>query len=260
MPAFTAHHYFGQEVAKRLPAGIAALIARHAPAFDLGLQGPDLLFYYKPYRTNDVLVRGELLHRVQADETIGRAARAVRKSGEGRALCYPLGFACHFVLDSGLHGDIAQTAPELPEHFRLETEMDRQIILTHYSQRPEAFKRHRLVRLSARDCGWPRLIYPDTNEKQLKKCVRGMAFYLGLLRAHGLKKRLLMAAESALRQPGFFSGMIVGDKNERYYAPAQELCRRLEDLVPAGADAVMHVYECVAEKAPLPETFHGNFE
>ena len=41
MPDTTAHHYFGLEVLKRLPPGIARFMRREKAAFDLGgCRGP----------------------------------------------------------------------------------------------------------------------------------------------------------------------------------------------------------------------------
>lgn len=49
MPSTYAHYRLGQEVLKNLPAKEKRLIEQHKELFDIGLHGPDILFYYKPY-------------------------------------------------------------------------------------------------------------------------------------------------------------------------------------------------------------------
>ena len=48
MPAAYAHYRFGQAVFSRLPAEKQKIIQAHRALYDLGLQGPDLLFHYRP--------------------------------------------------------------------------------------------------------------------------------------------------------------------------------------------------------------------
>ena len=52
MPAIYAHLRFGDEVAKTLPPIYTALIEKYPEAFALGTQGPDILFYHKPFKKN----------------------------------------------------------------------------------------------------------------------------------------------------------------------------------------------------------------
>ena len=62
MPAIYAHLRFGEEVAKLLPAPYKQLIQAYPEAFALGTQGPDVLFYHKPLKRNEIQARGPLIH------------------------------------------------------------------------------------------------------------------------------------------------------------------------------------------------------
>lgn len=54
MPAIYAHDTFGKLVSKQLPKEIQDIIKTYPSAFRIGLQGPDPLFYHRPYASNDV--------------------------------------------------------------------------------------------------------------------------------------------------------------------------------------------------------------
>ena len=51
MPSTYAHYRFGQEVLKELPNDIKKIIIENKELYDIGLHGPDLLFYYLPLKT-----------------------------------------------------------------------------------------------------------------------------------------------------------------------------------------------------------------
>ena len=52
MPSTYAHYRFGQEVLKELPNDIKKIIIENKELYDIGLHGPDLLFYYLPLKNN----------------------------------------------------------------------------------------------------------------------------------------------------------------------------------------------------------------
>ena len=48
MPSTYAHYRLGQKVLDNLTGGIKSTILNHKELYDIGLHGPDILFYYKP--------------------------------------------------------------------------------------------------------------------------------------------------------------------------------------------------------------------
>ena len=54
MPSTYAHYRFGQEVLKELPNDIKKIIIENKELYDIGLPGPDLLFYYLPLKNNEI--------------------------------------------------------------------------------------------------------------------------------------------------------------------------------------------------------------
>ena len=66
MPASYTHQCFGDDVLPRLSTMIQRIISSHKDYYDLGLQGPDLFFYYHPTRKTMVRDFGLSLHKENA--------------------------------------------------------------------------------------------------------------------------------------------------------------------------------------------------
>ena len=263
MPGLTAHYYFGQEVLQKLPQKIRAFIELNKPAFNLGLQGPDLLFYYKPFvPRNKISSIGVRIHNEPASLFFEDAIERIKKTRDDTALSYLMGFACHFVLDSSLHGDISHIAPEIRDHFLLEAEMDRQIIKKYYSDEPHTYKRYNLVKTNIKSSKSLKIIYPGLTVKQLGKCMKSFVFYMKLLYCKNDSKRtLLILTEKTIHMAGYFTSMMVRkEQSERFYEAAKELCARMEDILKDGVSAVLNIDSCTQGEAVLLELFNKNFE
>lgn len=104
MPAFYAHDRFGKKVAEKLPVSLKKTIKSHSRQYRIGLQGPDLFFFYQAYRPNRVSKYGNHLHEISALPFFEHAVKVVRKKGAAsREYAYLMGFVCHFILDSECH-------------------------------------------------------------------------------------------------------------------------------------------------------------
>ena len=62
MPSTYAHRRFGADVLAQLPESLQAKIAPYRELYDMGLHGPDLLFYYKALQSNPVSRLGNAMH------------------------------------------------------------------------------------------------------------------------------------------------------------------------------------------------------
>ena len=62
MPSVYAHYSFGSKVLDILPRETQKLINRHKNLYLIGLQGPDILFYYKPFGKNQINGYGGDMH------------------------------------------------------------------------------------------------------------------------------------------------------------------------------------------------------
>ena len=66
MPASYTHQCFGDDLLRYMNSDHKTLIKQYKNLFNLGLQGPDLLFYYHPLKKNRVQDIGIKMHQLPA--------------------------------------------------------------------------------------------------------------------------------------------------------------------------------------------------
>lgn len=138
MPAIFTHIQFGKEVLANLPISYQTLAEKHAQAFYLGTQGPDLLFYHKPLQkeNNPTRKKGWNLHAEAPEPFFLNAAKFLLQQTEnfdkqdGFSPCtaqaaYVMGFLCHFTLDSLCHPYIDEHSTNDLSHGKIESELDK---------------------------------------------------------------------------------------------------------------------------------------
>ena len=139
MPALYAHLRFGEEVAKLLPTPYKQLIQAYPEAFALGTQGPDVLFYHKPLKTNEIKARGTLLHTWSGEKFfLAQGAKLLANTPDGNAedilttngalAAYTCGFLCHFTLDTNCHPYIDAHSTQAVTHGKIESEFDKHVL------------------------------------------------------------------------------------------------------------------------------------
>ena len=155
MPAAYTHDSFGMEVLRILPREEKELILSEANLFHIGLQGPDLFFYYHPLKADPVSELGHAIHREpglaflkrmaaaegktlpddRKDPSAGAGDKARSVKAEDKALsaakrAFIYGNICHFVLDRECHGNIFHWQEVSGvTHAEIEGEMDRSLML-----------------------------------------------------------------------------------------------------------------------------------
>ena len=67
MPTTYAHYKFGKEVISALPRPLRSTVENHRELFDIGLHGPDILFYNRPYIHSKINRLGSAMHKERAD-------------------------------------------------------------------------------------------------------------------------------------------------------------------------------------------------
>ena len=140
MPAIAAHYLFGQEVYRKLiqknRQDIIALLRKHKLDYNLGLQGPDPLLYYKPtVKNNAVFQCSQRIHREPACLFFRNAAKHIQETKDIRAFVYAMGYVNHYVLDRESHGTVNELAQSITGHIKLETELDRELLLREILER-----------------------------------------------------------------------------------------------------------------------------
>lgn len=130
MPAIYAHLRFGQEAAKRLESPLSTVIGKYSEAFLLGTQGPDILFYYKPLKGNDIRRRGTAIHARAGGKVFEELYTLWQEQGgkDDALKAYLCGYLCHFTLDVLCHKYIDDNSSDAVSHGKIESEFDKCIL------------------------------------------------------------------------------------------------------------------------------------
>ncbi len=102
MPSSVVHYYFAGEVGKTVSEYAERLIGENRGAYNLGAQGPDVLFYLK-FKGEPTLL-GEHIHKAaEVFPMFEQSARYVREQDSDALAAFMLGQLCHYASDRVIH-------------------------------------------------------------------------------------------------------------------------------------------------------------
>ena len=245
MPSTYTHYRFGQEVIQKVPDDIQKIILKNKELYDIGLHGPDILFYYQPLKTNPINSIGYQMHEHQGKEFFDYTLKIIGEKPVDEDLAYLLGFICHFTLDATCHGYIDQKiAQSGVSHGEIEVEFDR-FLMIEDGLDPI---RHKLTNHIIPSIDHARIIAPFFNvtAQQVIKALKSMKFYNDLLIAPSKLKRNFIYA--LLRITGNYQemhGLIVNYE-------ANPLCKdSTEKLNQLYKQAIEKAVELISEYVHL---------
>ena len=264
MPSTYAHYVFGKKVLQSLPPDLSALARGHRQLYDIGLHGPDILFYYKALTVNRVNAVGFGQHEKPAAEFFGPAAALVRTmpvEDRGLSRAYLMGFLCHFALDSACHGYIEQKIHVSGvTHTEIEGEFDRSL-MAEQGLDPVRQDLTGHIRPTAEHSRVIAPFFPTVTPKEVEKSLRSMIFYNRLLVAPGFWKRSLV--KGALRLSGNYTemhGLLINSQPDPRCADSCVRLKKLMDRAEEQCLALMEGYlPCLKEERPLPEGLELTF-
>ena len=135
MPAHNAHYLFGRTVLEKLPTDIQKIINTNADSyasFIFGLQGPDILAFYRPIFPSILNKEGAIIHHSPGARFFDHAFKVAQSSPTPEKLSYLCGAMCHYVLDAICHPVInsyVRTAGM--SHSLVEREFDHYVLEQH---------------------------------------------------------------------------------------------------------------------------------
>ncbi len=263
MPGFYAHHRFGREVISCLRKDLRETAERHRRQFDIGLQGPDLFFFYKPYRKNRVVIYGHQLHKQSALPFFERGLSVIERCGvSGKEYAYLLGFICHFILDSQCHGYVNAMVLETGvEHLEIEEEFEK-YLLREDGENPVAFSVADLVPRDGETAAAIAPFYEGISEKIAADSLADLQKVKKLLTAPGAFKQGTI--NGAMRLSGHYR-QLKGLMNQRKDNPACEETNRqlftiFEEAVPLAAAMIESYDESLRTGSSLAKRFDRGFE
>lgn len=288
MPTTYTHYYFARECRKCLPADTARLVERERPIFDIGAQGPDIFFYYKPLIKNTITARGLHIHFHPAADFFvncnkvlqtfdvpfvpekGKTAGAKKektyilgsnKPKQEAMFAYILGFLSHFVLDATCHSYVEKKKDvSRITHNHVEAAYDA-FLMRRDGIRPSQFDRSFLVSPVARDAHLIACFHGIHYEIMLD-ILRSTKKYLHLFYSpRGWKAGTLRALSGAATPLRVYADLYVKDEEEPSCADSNLRLDKLKARALSRYEALVHnLTAFFAGAEELHPFFRHNFE
>lgn len=206
MPALATHYCFGQLLLPSFSPNMQTLIGKYKNTYDLGLQGPDLLFFHKPFSQNKIRDLGSVIHSKKAKQFF---ETALRNCDSDEAFVYIIASCLHYSLDRICHPLIGKLAPTEAEHNRLEADFDLYIL----SKFERDQKRHKYAPISNIDFKEVAKVYPELKTRELKTSAQYMRNMSRLLE----KRTFVTYGEKLIGKAGAYSPLTMDKKADLAY-------------------------------------------
>lgn len=263
MPTTYTHYRFGQDVLKVLPKPLRDSIQKNRQLYDIGVHGPDILFYYKVLLKNRINRIGVELHGEPGKVFFQQAAHIIKKSPDSAgARAYIYGFITHFALDSEIHKYVEKMIQVSGiSHHEIETELDRHLLEIDQRQ-PLSHNRTKHIHPSKENSRVIAAFYPDITPMQIEKSLKGQIFIHDLLKTptHEKRRRLLRAMKiTQTYKPlhGLVMKDLPSDQNKEY---SQILAGIYSSSVMVAASLILNFQKFLFENVPLSSRFDEDFE
>lgn len=242
MPGFTTHYLFGLNTYKHLKKdNIKKILHDNHAAYSLGLQGPDIFFYFLP----SYLIHSNNIGSVAHEECTGTFLHYLLESRKlfpnyeelQIAEAYIAGFLGHYVLDAHCHPYIywksrfeEKNSRYHGAHMRLEVDIDAELLQFYKHRAPSRFRQESTILLTSLQRHTIATIlyyvyaktYPELHIRYITMCTSICSMQLGtrfLRDPSGRKKVLFRKLESLILGYPLLSSMIPSDSLTFYIDP-----------------------------------------
>ena len=248
MPANYAHHRFGKQILKTMPADARQCIQRFRRMFDAGLQGPDIFFYFNPYWKTTVGGLGKHFHAMTGADFFGTASKAAHSEA---SMAYLYGLLGHYCLDSVCHPFVNQLdAAGEARHVILEAEFDRYLLAVDGQPHPETYDMSKKLNLTRGECMTVADFYPGATGGQISRSIWSMALSIRFLAKPSREKWLRKLGFS------FADHMIPAKENEELTVYISELKSHYDQ----AAESYLGMLECLLAHMEHGEALGPAFE
>ncbi len=246
MPDIIAHNLFGKEVKKRLNKETLNFIKDYENLFQLGFLGPDLFFYYKPTKKNEISTLGLDLHKTEGQKFFSNILR--KNIANNGSIAYTLGMCCHFALDRACHPTIDRLGNNSTIYHRtLESNLDRYVV----DKFNLSDKRYSYIKTDL-DYNAISLVY-SVDESIIKKSVKSILVFERML----LLRPMIQVVETMLGQKGVFSALCL-KKEVTLKKECDEIFTIFNKTVPVAVSLVQNFYDSALKNEKLVG-FEKNF-
>ena len=163
MPGYVTHYIFGREVYHNLKNNsLKKNLYYNRAAYGLGLQGPDIFFYYLPSYLRSSGNIGQLAHHKNTGVFLIQLLKSkdmfLKETEQQIAISYICGFLGHYVLDTTCHPYIFAKShygtydkSYFGHHVYLETDIDAELLTYYKNCAPSEFNQSATLHISRKE-------------------------------------------------------------------------------------------------------------
>ena len=266
MPSTYAHYYFGKKMIALYPYHIRSLVQEYRNLYDIGLHGPDILFYYRPLKRNSVNSVGFSMHEKPGSEFFSSAASkwqlyAYDDAQRDRHTAYLLGFLCHYALDRSCHGYVEKKIHVCGiSHTEIETEFDR-YLLSLEGNDPLRTNLAQHIQASNENARIISDFFPTISDEQILQALQSMIRCHHLLQApYALKRWFLLGVLRITGNHRDMSGMVMKKHpNPECNQSNLALKNRLEQALTQCQSLTQDYLYCLEHQIPVDSSFNPTF-
>ena len=182
MPSGYAHYRFGNQIIPSMPADVRGPVLRNRALFDMGLHGPDFLFFHSFFKKTHLYQLGSFYHQMRGYDFFTKMCAHITADPSEAATAYLYGLLAHYCLDSTCHPFIYDMTDDTGlEHSVLETEFDRYLMSLDGIRKPHETNISHKLKLKKAQYDVVAGFYPEITAKEAGACIRSMALSQRLL-------------------------------------------------------------------------------
>lgn len=254
MPANYAHYRFGKLALSTLPAEARQCIGRFRRMYDIGLHGPDILFYHNPVMESTTVALGHNYHTHTGKDFFTQTCK-IADSEAARA--YQFGVLGHYCLDSLCHPYVNRLV-DIGEarHIALESQLERRLLLADGVANPETFDMSKRLRLTRGECMTVAEFYPPVTGANVSRSMKLMALSTHFLASPRREQREKLLSRI---NPGLCDILIPAAENPDLTLYVEELMQLYQQALERYPRMVQQLLDYMATGAELGEEFEHTF-
>ena len=263
MPAFYTHSCFGERVAEQLDGQLKEMIMKHYSIFEIGLQGPDIFFFYKPLKKTFVSQYGNDLHSAPAASFFEKNAGRIGSAEERpETYSYLLGFLCHFVLDSSCHAYVEKAVKqyEIP-HLEIEEELDKRL-MRQDGKNPFTYPLAERIPTEYAVAAFMEPVFDSITASQIQRALKDMKRIRKFLTTESLPKQrgINYLLDHVMPERHLRGMMNQLEDNLQCEETSRILLGRFQKAIPLAAELLQDYDKTVIHGKALHPYFHRNYE
>lgn len=262
MPTTYTHYLHGQCVYHEIKSK-HYFNPEYMDYFNIGVHGPDIVFYYHFLNPKDKNKIGYDMHLMYGDDLFSRFKSIYLNHPEkDKAMAYLCGFICHFALDSTMHPIIYHYQHhDNFTHSGIEAQLDRTLLELNGVKEPTKYDLTQHIHPSLPIARVIAPYFESFDASTLLKALQSQVNVHHLLHCESSIKRKSLTTFLNIPKNKFFRDLIMHDYDVEELKPCiHDILSHWEESISRAVVLMDNYIEFIHNRAQLIDLFHHDFE